>query len=63
MSRQILDDHLRDYYDSQELDPTVLERLRRLADLDSAGADSSSTGRRRAPHRSILSRAALAAAA
>jgi hypothetical protein len=63
MSRQHLDDHLRRYYGSQEIDPLVLGRLKRLADLQKPGAGSICPDGRSATRRRLRSRVAVASAA
>ncbi|MAG32408.1 MAG: hypothetical protein CL908_16120 [Deltaproteobacteria bacterium] len=64
MSREHLDGHLRRHYGSQKLDPVILERLNRLADLERAGRGSGSLDGPRAPGgRGGLRRVAVAAAA
>ena len=62
MSGEFLDDHLRHHYGSQKIDPIILSRLGRLANLEKAGDGSTVSGGRRTPRRRILSRIAMAAA-
>jgi len=63
MSRDSLDDPLRRYYASQELDPAVLGRLKRLADLQNADDGSIDSGGRHIGGRSFRSRLLVATAA
>ncbi len=63
MSRQHLDDHLRRYYGSQEVDQLVLGRLKRLANLQKAGVESISSEERSTASRRLRSRVAVTSAA
>ncbi|MAE95782.1 MAG: hypothetical protein CL910_14085, partial [Deltaproteobacteria bacterium] len=61
MSREPLDDHLRRFYDAQEVDPTVLERLKQLAALENEGAGPGARAKRSPRGRLVMAAAALAA--